>query len=67
MQMLSLAYYLVTIIYQKLKTDMCRLVPRYLCSGSYEGDIWNVTSYAFWWTSKLQINTSMLPPTWSLK
>ena len=48
MQMHSLAYYLVTIIYQQLKIDMCRLVPRYLCSESDGSDIWNVTLYAFW-------------------
>ena len=48
MQMLSLAYYLVTIIYQKLKIYTCRLVPRYLRSGSDGGDTWNVTSYDLW-------------------
>ena len=39
MQMHSLAYSLVTIIYQKLKIDMCKLVPRYLRSGPDGGDI----------------------------
>jgi hypothetical protein len=49
MQMFSLAYYLVTIIYQQLKIDVCRVVHRYLylCSGSDDSYIWNVTSYAF--------------------
>jgi len=48
MQIFSLAYCLVMIIYQQLKIDICRLVLRYVCSGSDGGHIWNVTSYAFW-------------------
>jgi hypothetical protein len=48
MQIISQPYCLVTLIYQQLKIDMCRLVPGYICSGSDGGDIWTVTSYAFW-------------------